>query len=60
VESPCNESKCKLTHIRKNTKKKGKHKHICVKCDRQFIADDESHAWLQRDCETGMPKNVCQ
>ncbi|WP_445300919.1 IS1/IS1595 family N-terminal zinc-binding domain-containing protein [Microcoleus sp. BR0-C5] len=47
MESPCNESECKSTHLRKNTKKKGQQNHICVRCDRQFIADYESHAWLQ-------------
>lgn len=33
---------CHATHIRKNGKNKGKQNHICVDCNRQFIASYET------------------
>jgi transposase-like protein len=34
---------CKSKHIRKNGKNRGKQNYICVNCERQFIADYNSH-----------------
>ncbi len=57
MESPCNESECKSTHSRRKGNKKGKHNYICVKCDRQSIADDESQVGELDELQTYVKKH---
>lgn len=47
---------CKLTHINKNGKNKGKQNYICVDCQRQFIDCYQTHKGypdsVRRECLT--------